>query len=207
METTTPTVGSYLDDWAGREGARGVLTAADSAGFFRRHLPGEMLQLPLIALDPPRTRAAIRGLRSSGLAHYTIRRVASDLTRALRDAHLDGWVEPVVGPRRHGDLPPARPREADFRRLHYFDHIEAEMLMTSPLVPERRRWRYTGAVLTGARIGELASARFLDWDRDLEPLGALVLGRSWDPKRREFRRTKTGAVKMKSPLPLKEWGT
>jgi integrase len=55
---------------------------------------------------------------------------------------------------------------------------------------------FAGGLFLGARIGELAGARWMDYDRAVRPLGALTLGRQFHVKSGTFRGTKDGMAKV-----------
>jgi integrase len=92
-------------------------------------------------------------------------------------------------------LPAATDKDPSKRAGRVFSHEEVELLLTSPKIPPDRRVFYGLVFLTGLRFGEASAVRFCDYDPTREPLGCLLVAKSYHSKHREIKTTKTNHVR------------
>jgi integrase len=137
-----------------------------------RTRPGRQQNLRDTSDDPeaPRRRQA------------TANRILTVLKAALNHAWREGKTPTDTGWRRVAPF-----READAARIRYLDRPECHRLMNA--CPDPLRLLVRGALLTGARYGELARMRVIDFHRDS---GTLLVRQSKTGKVRRVELTAEG---------------
>lgn len=78
------------------------------------------------------------------------------------------------------DLPPLEDKNPDWRRLAHYTHAELWALMTDPRVPQDRRVQWALLGVGMLRDGEMAGLRRGCVELEREPLGSLLIRRSYD---------------------------
>jgi integrase len=120
-----------------------------------------LADLPAEAIDVPRLRAWLRGLRNQGLSPQTIRNRLSSLTKFLAVIRAEGWAKLEVNVARdeavRAELPPL-----PHRRVSIITLADFAALIRCDRVPAVRRIRYLLAALAGLSDGEIAGLRLCD---------------------------------------------
>jgi len=113
----------------------------------------------------------------------------------MRDAKLAGEIEHA--PERLGveQLGAKVDKDPEWRALAMLTREEVQTLISSLKIPWDRRVFYAIELLAGTRPGEAAALRWRNYDPAKQPLGELLVARSYNAKRRRIKNTKTDAVR------------
>jgi integrase len=88
------------------------------------------------------------------------------------------------------ELPKAIDKDPTWRARAVFQRFELEQLLTDERLPADRRLLYALLGLAGLRFGEAAALRWRSYETTTEPLGRLLVARSWSSSRHEEKSTK-----------------
>jgi integrase len=119
--------------------------------------------------------------------------VLATLRRMLADAVADELIPSSPFVLKAGELPRKVDADPTWRRTAVFTRDEVQRVISADddAVPEDRRTLYAVMFLAGVRFGEAAALRWRDYDPACEPLGKLVVERSYDTKTKLVKGTKT----------------
>jgi integrase len=184
-------VSQYEALWSAARAARGVAGAENDSARLRLHALPQLGHLKLTDVRPRHLRDTVRGLRAKGtLAPRSIRHVYGLLHALFREAVADELVATnpcVVSPH---ELPRAVDKDPTWRAGAVFQRGELEQLLTDERLPPDRRMLYALLGLTGLRFGEAAALRWRSYEPTTEPLGRLLVAKSWSSSRHEEKSTK-----------------
>ncbi len=187
------TVERYARKWLEERRERGVASAADDEGRLRHALPriGHMV---LADVRPRHIRDLLRDLTTKGeLAPRTVHHVYAALRVMFSDAVTEELLSatPCTLRERRGELPPKRDQDPLWRASAVYTREEVEALISDGRVPEDRRVLYALIFCGGTRVGEAAALRWSRYERHLEPLGRLVIAKSFSHRTKEEKGVKT----------------
>lgn len=191
------TVAAYRKRWIADRTARGVASAKDDDARLTHAMP-TIGQLAMSAVRALHIRDLVRELRSrvgpkkADLAPKTARHVYFVLRQMFSDAVTEEIIPANPCVVKRGELPAREDKDPEFRSRLKYKRAEVEQLICSPEVPEERRVLYALLFLAGLRIGEAAARRWRDYDTESEPLGRLIVGSSYNRKRKLFKAPKRG---------------
>lgn len=203
------TVARYLPIWEAarklRKGKNGqpIKSAAKDAARIRDHALPFIGHLALAAVEHEDLVGMVRALLEKTdedgeplLSPKTARHVYDAVRVMFADAIVDRLVKgtPCTLRELRGELPSALPSPNKMRSA-VFTPSEAGALISSPLIPLRRRVEYGVRALGGPRSGEVADLAVSDYDRTTEPLGRLLIDSSWDFELLKSCQTKSGAYR------------
>jgi integrase len=184
-------VSQYASQWTAGRVARGVASAANDSSCLRLHALPQLGHLKLTDVRPRHLRDLVRGLRAKGtLAPRSIRHVYGVLHALFQEAVADELIPTnpcVVSPH---ELPRAVDKDPTWRAGAVFQRSELELLLTDERLPPDRRVLYALLGLAGLRFGEAAALRWRSYEATSEPLGRLLVARSWSSSRHEEKSTK-----------------
>lgn len=192
-----PTVSSFGSRWMKTRNERGLAMAHEDEKRLARYIYPKLGRILLKELRPHHVRDFVRDLRKrpskkgGTLAPRTVRGIYGTLNCMLHDAVADELISVNPCTLRKGELPPNRDKDPTWRALAVFTRFEVEQLISDERIPEDRRTLYALAFLTGQRFGELAACRWRDYDDKLEPLGKLLVARSYSSRQKSEKGTKT----------------
>ena len=89
------------------------------------------------------------------------------------------------------DLPGKIDKDPEWRATAVFSKDEVERIIFAPEIPEDRRIFYTLLFLGAMRFGEVAALRLRHHNKDLAPLGRLLVARSYSTKKKLEKAVKT----------------
>jgi integrase len=144
------------------------------------------------SVGPADVRKLVAMLRTKDLAPRTVINTYGLVRRLFADAVADELIlsTPCVLKRR--DLPKKTDKDPTWRAKAVFTRGEAELLLSSPLVPLDRRLTYALGFCAGMREGEIAALRWEALDRELGPLPRLLVSESFSRANGFAKSTKTG---------------
>lgn len=185
------TIADLVPDWLAARARRGVRSIRHDRGRMTKWIlpvfgpcqPGEV--------RPREIRAFLADLRSSGIAPRTVHNVFTLLRRFFADLEADEIIERTPCRLAHGDLPLVVDKDPEWRSSSRYSKAEAELLISSPLIPEDRRVIYALALFVGPRWGEIAALRWRHLDDRAEPLSCLTIAHSG-----QHEGTKTGVTHL-----------
>ncbi len=181
-------------------------TVLDDSRRIEFYLPRAALgAMPLGEVRPKHVAAFVRWLQDEPsslggtLAARTIRNIYSVVRRAFEAAVIEELVpvSPCRLPR--GFAPTIIDKHPERRSTWHFTREEVTTLLSNERLPEYRRVIYGILLLTGCRIGEVAALRWRVWQKELKPLGKLLVHRSIERNTRAEKGTKT-AVPREVPV-------
>lgn len=204
--TSPLTVAAYARRWiAGRTHE----TSNDDRGRIENHIIPAIGHILLTELRPKDVRALVASLstkrrlgnlRADGsrvpteepLAPRTVRHVYGTLRAMLNDAVADEIIAASPCVLKKGELPQKRDKDRTWRRTAVFTREEVEAIISAPpsAIPEDRRVMYALLFLGAMRFGEAAALTWRDYDAAAQPLGRLVVERSYSSKSRRVKETK-----------------
>ena len=198
------TVRSFAEAWLAK---RDTETAADDRGRIYNHILPALGHIPLTELRPRQVREFVEALtkkkrqgnrRKDGslvptdelLAPRTVRHVYGTLRVMLNDAVADELIasSPCV---LKDELPAKRDKDRTWRRTAVFTRDEVEAIIAAESTPDDRRVLASLMFLGAMRFGEAAALTWRDYDQTCEPLGKLVIEKSYSTKKRKVKGTKT----------------
>ena len=193
------TVASYARHWLEARKKRGVSFVGSESSLFKHHVFGTPLAaMRLAEVRPTQIRGYVHVIknkesqRGGVLSPRTVRHIYSALRTLFQDAVVEELMLANPCVLRRGDLPPKADSRNFDRQAAVFERAEVEALISDERIPEDRRTLYALMQLTGMRPGEAAALQWRDWDRDLKPLGRLRVAKSYDPRKKLVKGTKTG---------------
>lgn len=188
------TLARYAGRWVAGRKARRLATARDDEARLRDHVLPALGSKLLEEVSVRDVRGVFRALMAAGrLAPRTVLHVYFSLNKLMEDAVADELrpANPCVLRADRGELPEKVDKDPLWRAGAVYSLAEARQLCTSELVDPWRRVLYTMLFFTCLRIGELLGRRWRDYDRDRQPLGALLVASAWNTKERAEGPTKT----------------
>lgn len=195
-ERTGPmTLGRWGESWFKERDKDGVGTVNDERSKFRhaKSLHDTLLEDLKIDhfQDLVRQLKARIGPKKEDMAPRSVLAVYAILRQMLGVAVARKLipVNPCVVEKK--DLPRKRDKLPFWRSTAVYRRDEVEALISDARVPEERRTLYGLLFLGGKRIGEVAALDWADYDATREPLGALLISKSFNRKKLELKGTKT----------------
>lgn len=210
--TTAITVRKYAKPWLDERRKLDLDWKNDRGRLDHHVLPviGDML------LTDVRTRHIVdlfRRIRTSTerpVAQRTVYNIYSVVSALFRDAKLAGLIEQTPCCLDERQLGPLRDKDPEWRADAVFARIEVETIISTPDIPDDRRIVYALELLAGVRPGEASALRWRHWDREMKPLGKLLMALSYNTRKHKAKSTKTDSVKHVPAHPtlaamLAEW--
>jgi integrase len=186
------TVRRYFEHWIEERRKIGIRSVDDEKTRLLKHAIPAIGLLQLEEVKPRHVQNLVQELkRSTKLAPRTIHHVYGTLNTMFRDAISDELLSINPCKLKRNDLPKKTDKDAAWRSTAVFTRDELQALIASPTVPLVNRVFYAILFLTGARFGEIAALRWNRYDPKREPLGHLLIAKSWDTKTQEERKLKT----------------
>ena len=200
------TLRRYGEQWTKKRKGRKVRSVDADEGRLKKHVYPHIGAILLADIRPRHIVHLIEDLRSSGkLAPRTVHHVYGVLHVLFRDAQIDELIDvnPCVLTRWQLGL--KEDKNPEWRASAIYTREELEFLISSPLIPRDRQIMYALEGLAGLRHGEAVGLRWRNYETKAEPLGQLVIARSYDNAS-----TKTGRPRLMPVHPtlaamLAEW--
>lgn len=186
------TVAEYALTWTEERKALKQTNAAKDLARVKKYVLPTLGAMRLSTVSVGDIRKVVKTMRTRDLAPRTILNTYGLMHRLFEDAVADELVlaSPVTLKRR--DLPTKRDKDPMWRSGAKYTRDEAQLLMTSPLVPADRRIVYALAFFTGMREGEIAALTWAAFDETSEPLPKLLVAWSFTRRNKQTKATKSG---------------
>jgi integrase len=206
-ETGQITVKSFAKKWL--EGRSRFTSWKDDQSHLEQHVYPAIGGMPIDEVRPKHLRDMVRQLEKKTinrkvhgdkgklvksdkkLSAKTIRNVYGTCVSLFRDAAIEGQIEQTPAILTSEHLPADADTEDDWRDDAIFTAGEIETLISDVRIPFDRRVFYAVAFLGCTRFGEGAALRWRRYDAAREPLGALVVRRSYNTRLKVEKSTKT----------------
>lgn len=192
------TVRAYaLGPWLDARREAGHDWTADR-GRLENHVLDVLGDLPLADVRASHIADLVRRLRFQSeprLAPRTVRNIYTVVAALFRDATIAGLIETNPCILTAAQLGRVADKDPEWRAGALFTRDEAETLISDPRIPLDRRVVYGLGLLAGLRPGEGAALRLRHYERELAPLGRLLVATAYSTDRSQLKRTKTEAVR------------
>ncbi|MFH0899468.1 MAG: hypothetical protein V2A73_02440 [Pseudomonadota bacterium] len=186
------TVARYSPRWLEKRKELGISDWQNDESRLRIHI---LPALGEMAIDKVRARHvadfvhALRTSKARKLAQRTVLNVYSVLKALFRDATIDGLVERSPCILSHHHLGESIDADPEWRDSAIYSRDELETLISSEKIPLDRRVFYALQGLAGLRHGEAAGLCWRHYEPTKQPLGRLLIRRSYD---HPYTKTKKG---------------
>jgi integrase len=177
------TVEQYAERWSALRESEGIKTQSDYDSRVRDYLVPEHGGRLLNAIERQDIKTLITELVAKGeLAPRTVLHVYGAFRALFARALEDGLIiaTPCTLKTKKGELPPKKDKNPRWRHTAIYSPNEAERLMFDERIPWNRRVFYGLMFMLGARFGEAAGRKWLDWDRGARPLSRMVVATQYD---------------------------
>jgi len=182
------TVEKFSQQWIKKRKARGVGNVDNEDAHLRLHVVPRIGPMLMQEVRPRHLIGIIDEMRGAGNhAPRTILGVYGTMRLMFKAALIDEVIttNPAVLGKAH--LPKKEDADAEWRPFAIYTRQELEALLSSDLIPPDRQMLYGLEGLAGERFGEAAGQRWRDYDAEAQPLGRLVVARSYDKKTKTQR--------------------
>lgn len=182
------TVKEYIKRWLKKRRVRDVTNVENEEAQLRLHVVPRIGSMPMQDVRPRHLIGIVDHMRGDGIhAPRTIISVYGTIRLVFKTALIEEVIttNPAVLGKEH--LPKKEDKDAEWRPYAVFIRQELEALISSDLIPWDRQVLYGLEGLAGERFGEAAGQRWRDYDPDAQPLGRLVVARSYDKKTKTSR--------------------
>jgi integrase len=151
-----------------------------------------------------------KSLKGGKLSARTVCRTHGTLHTLFEHARADELVSSNPCDLPVGVLPERDDKNPTWRNTAIFFREEVEQLISAEEIPLDRRVLYALLFMGGGRWGETVAFTWRDWDPTLKPLGRLDVHKSFSPRLRRTKSTKTGKQRLVPVIPtlariLAEW--
>ncbi len=182
------TVREYGEEWIKRRRGQ-VATVDNEESRLVLHVYPLIGDMAIADVRPRHIRDLVNALKqkkseakkSRGtLAPRTVRHIYALLRRFFKSAVIDEHIaaSPVLVEK--GTLPKNVDKDPAWRSTAIFERNEVVALISDARISHHRRVIYALEGLAGVRHGEAAGLRWCDYDDGCEPLGKLVISRSYE---------------------------
>lgn len=200
------TVDGRSKTWCDEREARAFSSAGDDRVRFKLHVLRAVVggvrlgSLPLDEVRPRHIRDLVRKLSADGnLAPRSIRNVYGMLHTFFHDAVVDELITANPCVLKQGELPGKIDKDPSWRAKAVYSRDEVEQLISDERVPSDRRVMYGVLFLAGLRCGEMAALTWTDYEQEAEPLGKLLVNKSYSI---HLQRVKSVKTKVPREVPV-----
>lgn len=148
--------------------------------WLRRYILPIIGDMPLDAVRVRHIKAIVKKAQDSGKAQRTVRNVYSVCCALFRDAVEEELIRSSPCALSQKTLGQVVDKDPEWRATAIFSREELVTLISDPAVPEDRRVVYALAGLGALRHGCIAGLRWRHYQPDHEPLGRLIVVKSYD---------------------------
>lgn len=185
------TVRAYADKWIPERRALEIDWKSDESNL-RIHVLPVIGAMKVEDVQPRHVAELFQAIRAAGkLAPRTVRNIYSTLSALFRDARIAGLTESTPCVLDDRQLGAVVDKDSEWRAEAVYTRDEVERLISDERIPTDRRMLYALDFLAGLRHGESAALRWRHWDPEREPLGRLLVARSFNSHYARERGTKT----------------
>ena len=211
------TVAEFVDRWL--KSRKHISTVKDEESRLKLHVLPYIGSMPIADVRPrhirdlmlklrDKTKAPGKGhrrVKAEKLAPRTIRHVFATLHRMFKSAIIEELIDsnPVMVEK--NVLPKNVDKDPEWRATAVFERRELETLISDERIPFVRRVIYAIEGLAGLRHGEMAGLRWKAYHPQIEPLGKLVVSRSYERDGTKTQITREVPVHPVLARVLAEW--
>jgi integrase len=200
----------YAHLWLDERRARGIESIKNDEAKLRLYILPQLgrFRLESGVIRPRHIRALVAtlrrrpGVRGHLLAPRSIWLIYAVVHRLFEDAIADELIDYSPCHLRRHELPKLVDRDPAWRATAIFSRSEIERLLSDPRIPEDRCVVYTLAACAGLRAGELSALHWYHYDAAAEPLGRLVVARSFSVRSHREKDVKTGRPRQVPVHPI-----
>lgn len=208
--THSISLGAYVRRWITERRGRGIESVATDESKLRLYVLPQLGRLKFTTggIRPRHIRALVASLRKKPgvrghlLAPRTIRSIYAVTHRLFEDAIADELIAYTPCHLRRHELPEIVDRDPAWRATAIFTKQEVERLLSDPRIPDDRCVVYALAACAGLRAGEVSALRWHHYDDSAEPLGRLIVARSFSIRTHREKDVKTGRPRQVPVHPI-----
>ncbi len=190
------TVRAWAERWLERRKAL-VESGEAEAGVLETHVLSQLGDAELADVKPRHVAAMVRGWIGEGYAPRTVRNIYYTLKSMFRDAAVEGLIDTSPCILGRAQLPQIVDADPEWRAGAQYTREELVSLVSAPSIPENERVANALLGLAALRVGEMGGLRFRNLALDMQPLGRIVVARSYNK-----RGTKTNVVRWMPVHPV-----
>lgn len=197
VSTAPITVRAFAKTWID-ERAKLDLDWKNDRGRLNHHVLPVIGDMPIAEVRTRHVLDLFRKIRTSTerpVAQRTIYNIYSVVSALFRDAKLADLIVQTPCVLDERQLGPLVDKDPEWRAGAVFAREEVQSLIADPRIPPDRQLVYALEFLAGVRHGEAAGLRWRHYDPTLEPLGKLLVARSYNTRKNREKGTKTDAVR------------
>ena len=200
-----PTLAHVFSGWIERLQRRGRRSWRDDEARLRKHIMPELGELPIDSITALQIEDTFNRLRDKDLAPKTIWNIYSALRALFKDAVKHQIVPTSPCLLGNEELGSIVDKDPEWRDQALFSRDEISTLMFDVQIPWDRRVYYAIKYLAGLRLGEVSGLRVRHLDLDREPLGSLLIARSYEDARTKTKTSKRMPVHPVLRTVLQQW--
>ena len=200
------TVRRFVDRWLEERERLGIADWTNDRGRLRKHVLPRIGDMPIADVKPRHLIEVVKAIRAEGkIAPRTVHKIYGTLHVLFRDAVIEELIDTTPCVLTSRQLGPNEDKDPEWRVGAVFTRDELETLISTELVPWDRRVLYALEGIAGVRHGEMAGLRWRNYDAAVQPLGRLVVARSYNKKGTKTHRTRLVPVHPTLAEILAEW--
>jgi len=200
------TLGMFAERWLKDRERRKIRDVTNDRGRLTKHVLPVLGEHAIGELRPRHMRDLVRDWRSADqMAPRTIRKVYGTLHTLFRDAVVEELIDVTPCVLSSKELGPNEDKDPEWRATAVYDRDELVKLISSEALPADRRMVYALMGLAGLRHGEMAGLHWRNYDDTREPLGKLVVARSYDHATTKSKRPREVPVHPALAAMLAAW--
>jgi integrase len=200
------TVARFGERWIKERRQQGLRDVDTDEGRLRKHVLPHLGTMPLDDVRPKHLIAMVKALRAAGkLAPRTVYNVYGLVHTLFRDAVIEELIAATPAVLSKNQLGKKVDADPEWRVGALFTRAELEALISSDALPWDRRVLYALEGLAGLRHGEAVGLLWRSYEPRMEPLGRLVIARSYDRAGTKTERPREVPVHPTLAGVLAEW--
>lgn len=174
------TVEKYAKQWIDRRKEL-VASWTDDESRLKKHVLPTIGKMPMVEVRPRHLVDVFMRLRKANtLAPKSIHSVYGAVKGMFRDAFIDDLIPVNPAVLTKVQLGGKEDRDPEWRATAFFDKSELVTLISEDNIPPDRRLVYALGGIGGLRHGEIAGLHWRHYEIDRQPLGKLVVARSYE---------------------------
>ncbi|HTR51105.1 MAG TPA: hypothetical protein VMJ10_10395 [Kofleriaceae bacterium] len=211
------TVRRWVDDWSDDQRDRGIVDWKRNKGWLVTLVVPEIGDMLVGDVRTPHVVAMFKKIRKATSeatgkqrAGRTMHNIHGVWALMMDDAELAGHTERAPARLDERHLGKKADADPEWRKLALYERDEVQTMISLHKIPWDRRVQYAIEFLAGTRPSEAAALRWHRYDPTRQPLGSLVICRSYNADLDREKGTKTGPIRVVPVHPtlaaiLAEW--
>jgi len=200
------TLAVFAARWLAEREKLNISDRHNDLGRLKKHVFPAIGDLALADIRTRHIRDLVRTWRTNTqIAPRTLRNIYGVIHTLFRDAAIEELIPSNPCILSSKELGPNEDKDPEWRATAVYDRDEIVKLISSDQLPADRRAMYAVLALAGLRHGEMAGLRWRNYDPTREPLGKLVIARSYDHASTKTKRPREVPVHPTLAKVLAEW--